>query len=137
GNEFLHRLDVKWVDIVHLSIFNLTLQDSKTYFEYEETITQWINDNWELLQAPLGLQNMRVSERKHEVLRVLEGNRPRFKCGREIKKKTSIWGLRVRVPPPVPAITLPYVGPITEDSIKHITLRNKKTRNSDRLWTAD
>ena len=57
---------------------------------------------------------------------------PRFKCGREIKKKTSIWGLRVRVPPPVPAITLPYVGPITEDSIKHITLRNKKTRNADR-----
>lgn len=56
----------------------------------------------------------------------------RFKCGREIKKKTSIWGLRVRVPPPVPAITLPYVGPITEDSIKHITLRNKKTRNADR-----
>ncbi|XP_042214233.1 PHD finger protein 19-like isoform X1 [Homarus americanus] len=137
GNEFLHRLDVKWVDVVHLSIFNLTLQDSKTYFEYEDTITQWINDNWELLQAPLGLQNMRVSERKHEVLRVLEGNRPRFKCGREIKKKTSIWGLRVRVPPPVPAITLPYVGPITEDSIKHITLRNKKTRNADRLWIAD
>ncbi|XP_042861960.1 PHD finger protein 19-like isoform X2 [Penaeus japonicus] len=131
GTEFLHRLDVKWVDVVHLSIFNLTLQDSKTYFEYEDTITQWINDNWELLQAPLGLQNIRVSERKHEVLRVLEGNRPRFKCGREIKKKTSIWGLRVRVPPPVPAITLPVVGVITEDSIKHITLRNKKTRNAD------
>lgn len=55
GNEFLHRLDVKWVDVVHLSIFNLTLQDSKTYFEYEDTITQWINDNWELLQAPLGV----------------------------------------------------------------------------------
>lgn len=55
GTEFLHRLDVKWVDVVHLSIFNLTLQDSKTYFEYEDTITQWINDNWELLQAPLGV----------------------------------------------------------------------------------
>ncbi|XP_045125199.1 metal-response element-binding transcription factor 2-like isoform X3 [Portunus trituberculatus] len=131
GTEFLHRLDVKWVDVVHLSIFNLTLQDSKTYFEYEDTITQWINDNWDQMQAPLGLQKVGVSERKHEVLRVLEGNRPRFKCGREIKKKTSIWGLRVRVPPPVPAITLPYVGPITEDSIKHITLRNKKTRNAD------
>lgn len=55
GTEFLHRLDMKWVDIVHLSIFNLTLQDSKTYFEYEETITQWINDNWEILQAPFGV----------------------------------------------------------------------------------
>ena len=62
----------------------------------------------------------------------LTSHLPRFKCGREIKKKTSIWGLRVRVPPPVPAITLPYIGPITDDSIKHITLRNKKTRNADR-----
>ncbi|XP_068243045.1 metal-response element-binding transcription factor 2 isoform X1 [Palaemon carinicauda] len=131
GTEFLHRLDVKWVDIVHLSIFNLTLQDSKTYFEYEDSITTWINDNWEFLQAPLGLQKRKVSERKHEVLRVLEGNRPRFKSGREIKKKTSIWGLRARVPPPVPMITLPSMGPITEDSIKHIVIRNKKTRSAD------
>lgn len=56
STEFLHRLDVKWVDVVHLSIFNLTLQDSKTYFEYEDTITQWINDNWDQLQAPLGVR---------------------------------------------------------------------------------
>ena len=55
GTEFLHRLDVKWVDVVHLSIFNLTLQDSKTYFEYEDTITQWINDNWDQMMAPLGV----------------------------------------------------------------------------------
>ncbi|XP_076030555.1 polycomb protein Pcl isoform X2 [Oratosquilla oratoria] len=131
GNEFLHRLDMKWVDVVHLAIFNLTLQDSKTYFEFENSITQWINDNWECLQAPIGLQNLQVHERMHEVLRVLEANRPRFKSGREIKKKTSIWGLRVRIPPPVPSITLPISGVINENSIKHIILRNKKSRNAD------
>lgn len=128
--EFLHRLDVKWVDVVHLAIFNLTLQDSKTYFEYEETITQWINDSWELLQCPLALQNIPVNLRKQEVLRVLEGNRPRFKCGREIKKKTSLWGLRIRIPPPVQAFTLPQGG-ITYETIKQITFRNKKNRNEE------
>jgi len=128
--EFLHRLDVKWVDVVHLAIFNLTLQDSKSYFEYQDTITQWINDNWELLQCPLTLQNIPVNERKHEVLRVLEGNRPRFKCGREMKKKTSIWGLRVRVPPPVQNVNLPQ-GVITQETIKQITFRNKKNKNAD------
>jgi len=130
GVEFLHRLDVKWVDVVHLAIFNLTLQDSKTYFEYAETITQWINDNWELLQCPLALQNIPVNERKHDVLRVLEGNGPRFKCGREIKKKTSIWGLRVRVPPPAQSVNLPQ-GVITHETIKQLTFRNKKNRNAD------
>ncbi|RXG61766.1 Metal-response element-binding transcription factor 2 [Armadillidium vulgare] len=55
GCEFLHRLDLKWVDVVHLSVFNLTLQEAKMYFEYDSGITQWVTDNWEFLQCPLGL----------------------------------------------------------------------------------
>ena len=51
--EFVHRLDVRWVDVVHLAIFNLTLHDVKTYFDYDQAITRWIHNNWELLQAPL------------------------------------------------------------------------------------
>ncbi|RXG61765.1 hypothetical protein Avbf_06277 [Armadillidium vulgare] len=73
------------------------------------------------------LQNVRVNERKYEVLRILEGNKPRFKCAKECKKKASMWGLRARVPPPVPTITLPPAV-ITEHSIKHIVVRHKKSR---------
>ena len=51
GLEFVHRLDVRWVDVIHLALFNLTLQDSKTYFPLNDTIIPWINDNWEFLQA--------------------------------------------------------------------------------------
>ncbi|KAB7495944.1 Metal-response element-binding transcription factor 2, partial [Armadillidium nasatum] len=132
GCEFLHRLDLKWVDVVHLSVFNLTLQEAKMYFEYDSGITQWVTDNWEFLQCPLGLQNVRVNERKYEVLRILEGNKPRFKCAKECKKKASMWGLRARVPPPVPTITLPPAV-ITEHSIKHIVVRNKKSSVSPPL----
>lgn len=53
GCEFLHRLDMKWVDVVHLALFNISLQDAKMYAEYDTGITQWINDNWELLQCPI------------------------------------------------------------------------------------
>ena len=53
GLEFVHRLDVRWVDVIHLALFNLTLQDSKTYFPLNDTIIPWINDNWEFLQAPV------------------------------------------------------------------------------------
>ncbi|KAL7633908.1 UNVERIFIED_CONTAM: hypothetical protein RMT77_015869 [Armadillidium vulgare] len=132
GCEFLHRLDLKWVDVVHLSVFNLTLQEAKMYFEYDSGITQWVTDNWEFLQCPLGLQNVRVNERKYEVLRILEGNKPRFKCAKECKKKASMWGLRARVPPPVPTITLPPAV-ITEHSIKHIVVRHKKSSVSPPL----
>ncbi|CAL4074968.1 unnamed protein product, partial [Meganyctiphanes norvegica] len=129
GVEFLHRLDVKWVDVVHLAIFNLTLQDSKTYFEYAETITQWINDNWELLQCPLALPESFILFKRYE--KYLYTFKKKFKCGREIKKKTSIWGLRVRVPPPAQSVNLPQ-GVITHETIKQLTFRNKKNRNADR-----
>ena len=51
--EFVHRIDVRWVDVVHLAMFNLTLHDVRTYFDYDAAITHWISNNWEHLQAPL------------------------------------------------------------------------------------
>ena len=47
-----------------------------------------------------------------------------FACGREIKKRTTLWGLRTRIPP--------YVGPfwvpepaarINDESLKQLALR--------------
>lgn len=51
--ELVYRMTLRWVDAVHLAVFNLTLHDIKTYFDYDAAITHWINNNWELLQAPL------------------------------------------------------------------------------------
>ena len=52
AGELVHRVTVRWVDVVHLALFNLTLHDVKTYFHYDAAVTRWINDNWDLLQAP-------------------------------------------------------------------------------------
>uniref|UniRef100_A0A6A7FUS8 Polycomb protein Pcl n=1 Tax=Hirondellea gigas TaxID=1518452 RepID=A0A6A7FUS8_9CRUS len=119
--ELAYRLELRWVDVVHLAMFNLSLHDVKIYFDYNTSITHWINNNWELLQAPLEMQKVCVEDRSQEVLRILESSRPRFKCGREVRKKSCVWGLRSRVPPPVPALNLPP-GPVTEDIIlRHTT----------------
>ena len=51
-------MSLKWIDVVHLALFNLTLQESKkVYFEYASCITGWVNDNWELLQCPLEVRH--------------------------------------------------------------------------------
>lgn len=52
GKEFLRRLELKWVDLVHLMLFNLTAYNSKKYYDLDTIIIPYINDNWHALQLP-------------------------------------------------------------------------------------
>lgn len=133
---------MKWVDLVHLMIFNLTAFNSKKYYDLDTVIIPYINDNWHALQLPpkvtsskpsflsliLHLQIFSVSksERRENILSVLTNNRNRFKCGREIKKRTTIWGLRVPLPPPAPCVSLPPVGPISESELRERWQGNRR-----------
>ena len=71
---------------------------------------------------------MTTQERKESILSVLSNNRNRFKCGREIKKRTTIWGLRVRNPPPAPTFTLTAARPITDAVLKELWGANKRLK---------
>ncbi|KAG5896495.1 hypothetical protein JTB14_005872 [Gonioctena quinquepunctata] len=126
GRDFLRRLEVKWVDLVHLMIFNLTAYNSKKYYDLDTVVIPYINDNWHALQLPPKIANVSKSERRENIMSVLTNNRNRFKCGREIKKRTTIWGLRVRLPPPAPCTTLPQSGPVTEDDLQELWQGNRR-----------
>lgn len=52
GKEFLRRLEMKWVDMVHLMIFNLTSFNTRKYYDLDTVIIPYINDNWHALQLP-------------------------------------------------------------------------------------
>jgi hypothetical protein len=52
----------------------------------------------------------------------------RFKCGREIKKRTTIWGLRVRLPPHAPSFSLPSVRPVSDALLKELWFGNKRLK---------
>jgi len=41
----------------------------------------------------------------------------RFKSGREVRKKPTIWSLRSRVPPPTASFKLPADVPINEEVV--------------------
>lgn len=69
---------------------------------------------------------MEKSERRENILSVLTNNRNRFKCGREIKKRTTIWGLRVRLPPPAPCANLPPSGRIIEEELREMWQGNRR-----------
>lgn len=52
GKEFVRRLELKWVDLVHLMLYNLTVYNAKKYYDFETIIIPYANDNWNTLQLP-------------------------------------------------------------------------------------
>lgn len=67
GKEFVRRLEMKWVDLVHLMLYNLTVYNAKKYYDLDTVIIPYANDNWYTLQLPprvkvlyfIGLQSMK------------------------------------------------------------------------------
>lgn len=52
GVEFLRRLQMNIEEVVHLLLFNLTLQFRKRYYNLTNVIYPYARDNWLALQLP-------------------------------------------------------------------------------------
>ncbi|KAJ8734688.1 hypothetical protein PYW08_013938 [Mythimna loreyi] len=102
GSEYLRRLELCWLDLAHLALYNLTAYNAPNYFDLDSVIMPYIMDNWHALQLPEKMWRTPVKERREKILTALTSSRKRFKCGREMKKRATIWGLRLRRPPPPP-----------------------------------
>lgn len=72
------------------------------------------------------IRDVSAQVRRVTILAMLTNNRNRFKCGREIKKRTTIWGLRVRLPPPCPVVNLPASGEIDDSVLRRCWGANKR-----------
>ncbi|XP_054716708.1 metal-response element-binding transcription factor 2-like [Uloborus diversus] len=138
GPEFLRRLPLRWPDIAHLVLFNLTVIHGKKFFEFDSTILSFLKDKWSHFQIKgEAMSRMPGDERKKRLLEILQKCKSRFTFGKEIKKKTLLWGLKSRVPPPTPVITLPDSGAITNDVLDSFSAASRKlksvikTNNSD------
>ncbi|GFY39088.1 metal-response element-binding transcription factor 2 [Trichonephila inaurata madagascariensis] len=127
GPEFLRRLPLRWPDIAHLVLFNLTVIHGKKFFEFDTTIMSFLKDNWSQFQIKgESLSRMPSEEKRKKMLEHLQNSKSRFTSGKEMKRKTAVWGLRSRVPPTVPVVTLPESGVITNDVLDSFNASSRK-----------
>lgn len=102
GEEYLARVELKWGELIHLVLYNLTKTGKKKYFDLDHSIMPFISQNWTRLQ-PAGEVTMLKPERRQErVSHILSHARKRFKSGKEVRKRGSLWALRIVEPPTPP-----------------------------------
>ncbi|XP_037082348.1 metal-response element-binding transcription factor 2-like [Pollicipes pollicipes] len=135
GTELVKRLDIRWQEVVHLALFNLTVTSQKRYHDLEAALLPWIDEHWDELQAPIYLQTVPHKLRRNEVLRVLQDtkNKSAFQSGREHKKRPGLWSLRVKAPPPPPAVDLRLDGPVTEHTLRAVRVHYNSGRKNKQI----
>ncbi|XP_021362370.1 metal-response element-binding transcription factor 2-like isoform X2 [Mizuhopecten yessoensis] len=127
GPEYIKRLDLKWVDIAHLVLFNLTLSGIKKFYDFD-VVLAYMTANWNKLQLSSQIAETTEEERQKKLYDILRGHKTRFTFSREVKKKHTYWGLRMRAPPPGPTIILPVDGQINEEVMNSLQAKGHKTK---------
>lgn len=106
GSECLARIEMHWHEIVHLVLYHLTTHQKKKYVELNKTLMPYIYDNWERLQLIGPIASSTPEIIRNKVIHTLETKRTKFKSGKEVKKKKTMWSLRDRAPPESPDVTI-------------------------------
>jgi polycomb-like protein 2 len=107
GKEYLKRIIMKWSDVMALVINNLALQHQKRFFDINTEILSFVQNNCHLLKLSEDITKLTEDELLERILAVLNANKSRFICGKEVRKRASLWALRLPFPFTTPLIFAP------------------------------
>ncbi len=132
GQESLTRLNMNWIEATHLVLFNLTVVNNKKYHDLESSVIPFFKRKFKSLQGP----NSSLKSTRLEldfITELLSKNKTRFKCGSEIKKRSTFWGLRKVAPPSIPSRFAHLMSTSTTSTVNYkCKLDSKKLKSGQK-----
>lgn len=96
--EIVRRLNIGWVDALHLILFNLIVSNRKEHHDLETAILPLLRKKLYILQSPSSvLKSSRIEP--NYITSIFKANKSRFKCGSS-SKRSKFWTL-IKVGPPL------------------------------------
>ena len=117
GSECLKRMDMNWLDIVHLSLYDLTKKTNRKFHDYDADLMPHILSNWKMLQLYKHHNIITDDDKRMKTKECLILDSERFESGAESKQDLNLWGLRKLVPPPRPIYKVPDIGIVSERTV--------------------
>uniref|UniRef100_A0A1I8H1X8 PHD-type domain-containing protein n=1 Tax=Macrostomum lignano TaxID=282301 RepID=A0A1I8H1X8_9PLAT len=74
GTEFVHRLPLRWPDLVHMGLLNLAATSEGSGFHWARHVTPWLRSVWHRLYV----SNLRMADLETQVVQSLSSHTKRF-----------------------------------------------------------
>ncbi|KAH8402053.1 hypothetical protein KR009_009489 [Drosophila setifemur] len=106
GVEFLRRLQIDWVDVLHIALYNLRKHQHQKYHHLLKDIWPFILEQRSQLPICVQWQAMPETALMERIKQTLKDYSDRFVCGREFKRAPAFYALRHSGPPLTPKVFL-------------------------------
>ncbi|XP_073845747.1 polycomb protein Pcl [Musca autumnalis] len=120
GEEYLRRLQIDWVDLLHLIIYNLSTMKKHQNHKYHhllKDIYPFALEKRKMLPMPKQWKTMAENDFLEKIKTTLKDNPERFVGGKEIKRDHYFFALRTNGPPFVKPINLAKDQLLNDDFI--------------------
>ncbi|XP_017078286.1 polycomb protein Pcl [Drosophila eugracilis] len=106
GEEFVRRLQINWVDVLHIALYNLRKHQHQKYHHLLKDIWPFILEQRHQLPICDQWRTMPETALMERIKLTLKDNSERFVCGREFKRAPAFYALRHSGPPLTPKVFL-------------------------------
>lgn len=102
----MRRLQIDWVDVLHLALYNLRKHQHQKYYHLLKDIWPFILEQRHQLPICEQWRSMPETALMERIKQTLKDHSDRFVCGREFKRAPAFYALRHGVPPLTPKVFL-------------------------------
>ena len=116
GRECLKKMELSWLELVHLIMFDLTLKTERKFHHFEIDLLPFFDSSWNNFQLKKHFTSLTIEERNKRIKEQLFYEMC-FENGSESGQDRNLWGLRRSVPPPGSRYQVPEVGIVQERTV--------------------